>query len=132
MKQFLFIISLLASFSISYAQRPGPPPHRGIPPHIRLKMNEFIDRRLPLNSDEAKKFDPVFQEYLQAWEKNIQESKDDPLMLEKKLADLRLDYRNKFRAIIGDQRSNTVFILQRDFIKEVRALQKERVLRKPI
>ena len=40
---------------------------------IRDKMNEYIQRRLNLNDDEAKKFTPVFLRYFNEWRQTIRE-----------------------------------------------------------
>lgn len=93
---------------------------------IRERMTEFIQKRLDLTKSEADRFGPVYLDYLNDLRKTNQEYKDDRLVLQQKIADLRLRYRDQFKAIIGEKKANEVFTLERDFINEVQRLRDER------
>jgi len=99
---------------------------------IRDKMNEYIQRRLNLNDDEAKKFTPVFLRYFNEWRQTIRENKDLPkLDLQQKVVDLRLKYRVQFRDLLGERRGNQVFNYQDNFIRELRDIRRDRLGNKP-
>ena len=94
---------------------------------IRDKMNEYIQKRLDLTNDEAKKFTPVFMQYFKEWRQTLKDNRDDKLVRQQKLVDLRLRYRTQFRDIIGEKRGNQVFNHQDRFIQELRDLRKNRL-----
>ena len=94
---------------------------------VRDKMSEYIQERLDLSKDEATKFKPVFLRYFKEWRKTIKENRGDKLVLQQKVVDLRLRYRNQFREIMGEQRSNKMFNHQETFIRELKAVRKERL-----
>ena len=95
---------------------------------IRDKMNQYIQERLSLSKSEAEKFSPVFLRYFREWRTTLRESKGEPVLLrQQKIVDLRLHYRDQFKEIIGEKRSNEVFDHQQHFIKGMRDLQQERL-----
>ena len=47
-------------------------------------------------------------------------------MLNQKIADLRLRYRDQFKAIIGEKRSNEVFVHEREFIQKAKEERDQR------
>ncbi|OQY93414.1 MAG: hypothetical protein B6D37_11410 [Sphingobacteriales bacterium UTBCD1] len=101
---------------------------------IRDKMSEFIQRRLDLSNAEAKKFTPVFLRYFHEWRSTLKEFKGNPdrLLLQQRIVDLRLRYRDEFKDIIGEKRSNQVFDEQQRFIQGVRKMREgERLEGKP-
>ena len=92
MKQFLLILSLLfVTSSFLFAQEDDDNDGNE---KIRDKMNEYIQKRLNLSDDEAKKFTPVFLRYFKEWRQTIRENRGDKLMLQQKIVDLRLRYQN--------------------------------------
>lgn len=93
---------------------------------LRDKMMDYIQTKLSLSKSEIEKFRPVFMDYLKEMRTTKQEHKDDPLVLQQKIAELRLRYRDKFKPIIGEQKSNDVFKHERDFIEQVRKEVQER------
>ena len=99
---------------------------------IRDKMNEYIQKRLNLSNDEAKKFSPVFLRYFKEWRQTIKENKGDKLILQQKVIDLRLHYRPQFREIIGENRGNNVFGQQDNFIRELRDIRRDRLGDRPL
>ena len=95
---------------------------------IRDKMSQYIQERLNLSKSEAEKFSPVFLRYFREWKMTLRESKGEPVLLrQQKIVDLRLRYRDQFKEIIGEKRSNEVFDHQQRFIQGMRDLQRERL-----
>ena len=94
---------------------------------IRDKMSQYIQERLNLSRSEAEKFSPVFLRYFKEWRTTLRTTKDEPVILrQQKIVDLRLRYRDQFKPIIGEKRSNEVFDHQQGFIREMEVLQLER------
>ena len=93
---------------------------------IRERMTEYIQKRLSLSKPEADKFGPVFLDYFNQLRKTNQEYKGDKLVLQQKIVELKLNYRNQFKTIVGEKKSNDVFIYERDFINEIKAIRTER------
>lgn len=124
MQKILLILSLLFTSSLTVLAQDDPD-HDGND-RIRDKMNEYIQKRLNLSNDEAKKFSPVFLRYFQEWRKTIRENRGDKLVLQQKIVDLRLRYRTQFREILGEKRGNQVYNHQERFIQELRSIRKER------
>ena len=122
MKRILYILSFLCVFTTaSFAQDDDDQGGR-----VRERMTEYIQKRLSLSKSEAEKFGPVFLDYFNQLRKTNQEYKGDRLVLQQKVAELKLNYRNQFKTIVGDKKSNDVFIYERDFIKELQAIRNER------
>ncbi len=124
MKRFLLILSLfLATGFHSFAQEGDDDDNTET---VRDKMTEYIQQKLNLNDAETKQFKPVFVKYFKEWRSTIQTNKGDKVLMQQKLGDLQLRYRDQFKNIIGLERSNKVFTHQRDFIQEVRRLRLQR------
>lgn len=121
MKRFL-LICYLTVFSIfgAYSQ------DEGQNEQIREKMSEFIQKRMNLSKAEAEKFNPIFFRYFQDWRKTLNDNKNDRLVLQQKVAELRLRYRNEFKDVIGEKRSNEIYKQQEVFIRELRQLKQQR------
>lgn len=98
---------------------------------IRDKMTEFIQRRLNLSKGEAEKFSPVFLRYFHDWRSTLKEFKGNPdrLLLQQKIVNLRLRYRDEFKGIVGDKRSNQIFIEQQRFVDGVRKMRENQQLK---
>ena len=95
---------------------------------IRDKMSQYIQERLNLSKAEAEKFSPVFLRYFKEWRMTLKTTKDEPVILrQQKIVDLRLRYRDQFKEIIGEKRSNEVFDHQQRFIQGIRQLRQERL-----
>ena len=124
MKSVLIIFSLfiLAGTSL-FAQQDDKGNER-----IRDKMSQYIQERLSLSKSEAEKFSPVFLRYFRDWRVTLRESKGEPSLLrQQKIVDLRVRYRDQFKEIIGEKRSNEVFDHQQHFIQGMKDLQRERL-----
>lgn len=121
MKKILYILSffvLLASSSFAQDEAGG---------KIRERMQEYLQNRLGLSKGEADKFGPVFLNYFNDLRKTNQDFRGDRLILQQKVAELRLRYRDQFKSIMGDQKSNDVFKYERDFVEEVHKIRQERM-----
>ena len=94
---------------------------------IRDKMTEFIQRRMNLTKNEAERFAPVFLRYFRDWRDAIQQNRGDRLILQQKIIELRLRYREDFKVILGESRSNDIYKQQDIFMKELRTLKEERI-----
>ena len=94
---------------------------------IRQKLSEYIQQKLNLSKSESESFEPVFMEYFNELRKTNQQNRGDRLVLQQKIAELRLRYRDQFKPIIGEKRSNDVFAYEREFIREAADLRKERM-----
>jgi len=124
MKRILIILSL---FMLASAKLIAQDDDNGNE-RIRDKMSQYIQERLNLSKSEAEKFSPVFLRYFREWKTTLRESKGEPVLLrQQKIVDLRLRYRDQFKEIIGEKRSNEVFDHQQRFIQGMRDLQRERL-----
>ena len=94
---------------------------------VRQKMTEYIQQKLSLSRQEAERFGPIFLEYFKELRKTNQDFKGDRLVLQQKIVELRLKYRDQFKPVIGEKRSNEVFTYEREFIKEVKELRQDRL-----
>lgn len=122
MKRILYILSFLVLSITSFAQEDDGPGSK-----VRERMTEYIQQRLNLSKSEAERFGPVFLNYFNDLRKTNQEYRGDRLVLQQKTAELRLNYRNQFKNIMGEKRSNDVFTYERDFIDEVKKIRLERM-----
>ena len=122
MKKILYILGfLIFTATTSIAQE-----DEGQGSKIRERMTEFIQKRLSLSKPEAEKFGPVFLNYFNELRKTNQEYKGDRLVLQQKIVELRLNYRNQFKTIVGERKSNDVFVYEREFINEIKEIRNER------
>jgi hypothetical protein len=118
MKQIFYLLIFLFSLQRAVAQDDGD--------KVRERMTEYIQKRLNLSKDEAGRFGPVFMNYFNELRQTTQSFKADKLVLQQKVVDLRLRYRDQFKNIVGDKKSNDVFTYERDFIDEVKKLRDDR------
>jgi len=124
MKRILVILSLFMLASVKLIAQDDDNGNE----RIRDKMSQYIQERLNLSKSEAEKFSPVFLRYFREWKMTLRESKGEPVLLrQQKIVDLRLRYRDQFKEIIGEKRSNEVFDHQQRFIQGMRDLQRERL-----
>ena len=92
---------------------------------IRDKMREFIQRRLNLTRNEAERFSPVFVRYFREWRQTLRENKNDVLVRQQRIAELRIRYRTEFKDIVGEKRSNEIFRKQEEFIDGLQKMRAE-------
>ena len=123
MKKILYTLSCILLLSTaSYAQD-----DRGNGDRIRERMTEYLQERLNLSKNEAERFGPVFMQYFNDLKNTNQQYRGDRLVLQQKIVDLRLRYRDQFKNIMGEKRSNDVFTYEREFVNEVKEIQKQRL-----
>jgi hypothetical protein len=91
------------------------------------RMQEYLQKKLNLSKSEAERFSPIFLNYFNDLKETNQEFKGDRLRLQKEIIDLRLRYREQFKPIMGEKRSNDVFVYEREFIKQVQDLHEQRL-----
>ena len=123
MKKILYIFTfVLVLNSVSYAQDDGGEKLRG-------KMIEYIQNKLGLSKAEAEKFQPVFLDYLKEMRTTRQQFRgdEDKLRLQQKIIDLRIRYRDQFKTIMGEKRSNEVYKYERDFIEHAKIELQDRL-----
>ncbi|HEY9364951.1 MAG TPA: hypothetical protein VIQ00_16930 [Chitinophagaceae bacterium] len=127
MKRIVLIISLFAFTGMhAFSQQEDKGNDK-----IREKMSEFIQQRMNLSKAEAEKFNPIFLRYFREWRNTLKENKNDKLILQQRIVELRLKYRNEFKDVIGEKRSNDVYKQQEIFIRELRQLKQDRQHDKP-
>jgi len=123
MKQILYIFTFLLLGASAFAQDDDGRSND----KIRERMTEYIQKRLNLSKGEADRFTPVFLNYFNELRQTNQSFKGDKLVLQQKIVDLRIRYRNQFKPIMGEKRSNDVFKYEHDFVDEVKQLRQERM-----
>lgn len=101
---------------------------------IRDRMIEYIQDRLGLSRNESEKFAPVFLRYFQEFRQIRQQNRDDKLILQQKIIDLRIRYRDQFRQIMDEPRANKVFVYEDEFRRkaiQILETRKDRLGGKP-
>lgn len=125
MKLFLYALCLMLSLhTASFAQDD----ERDDGGKVRKSMTEYMQKRLGLSKSETERFESVFLNYYNELRRTTQENRGDKLVLQQKIVDLKLRYRDQFKIIMGEKRSNDVFMYERDFVEEVKELRKERLM----
>ena len=120
MKKLFYILFFLFTAHISFAQDDQLGSGR-----LKEKMVEYIQNKLGLSKAEAERFQPVFLDYLREMRKVKDEG--DPLLRQQKVVDIRIRFREQWKPIVGEKRSNEVFNYERDFVQEVQRIRKERM-----
>ncbi|RYZ22004.1 MAG: hypothetical protein EOO16_10805 [Chitinophagaceae bacterium] len=122
MKRFFYILIFSLSLATTAgAQQDGPGAR------VRERMREYLQNRLSLSRAESERFAPVFINYFNELRSINQQYRGDRLVLQQKIVDLRLRYRDQFRPIMGEKRSNDVFVYEHDFVDEVKRIREERM-----
>ena len=116
MKRILYIFLLASLGSSSFAQDN----HEDAGGRLREKMVGYIQNKLGLSKAEAEKFQPAFMDYLNDMRSTRQQFKADHMLLQQKVAELRVHYRDQFKSIIGESRSNEVFKHEREFVEQAK------------
>ena len=116
MKKYLLILSLLILTGITAFAQDDNDDRGG---KLQEKMREYIQKRLNLTRNEAEKFSPIFLRYISEFRRTHKENINDRPVLQLKVAELRVRYRNEFRQILDEQRANKVYEYERDFREKV-------------
>jgi hypothetical protein len=123
MKKIFYTILILFTMKAAFAQDEKPGAAR-----LKEKMVEYIQDKLGLNKSEAERFQPLFMDYLRQLRTTKQEYKDDRLVLQQKIIEARLRFREQVKPVIGEKRSNDVFTYEREFVEKVQDVKNERLL----
>ena len=116
MKKIIYLLLLFFTIQPVFAQDDKPGEGR-----LREKMVEFIQAKLGLSRIEAEKFQPVFVNYFQELKRTNKEFRGQGLELQQKIVEVRLRYREQFKPILGEKRSNEVFEHEREFVQKVKS-----------
>lgn len=116
MKKIFYILFFFFSFHCAFAQDDQDPGGAG---KLKERMVEFIQNKLGLNKSEAERFQPMFMDYLRQLRDTKQQFKSDRLVLQQKIIDVRLRFREQVKPVIGEKRSNDVFTYEKEFVQKV-------------
>jgi len=112
MKKYLLILSLFILTGVTAFAQDDNDDRGG---KLQERMREYIQKRLNLTRNEAERFSPVFLRYIMELRQTHRENIGDKPVLQLKIAELRVRYRNEFKQIIDEQRANKVYDYQREF-----------------
>jgi len=117
MKKIILILSLIILVcSSAFAQDNNEADQGG---KLQQRMREYVQKRLNLSRNEAEKFSPIFLRYIVDLRRTHRENITDKPLLQLKVAEIRVQYRNEFRQILDEPRANKVFECQREFENKV-------------
>jgi hypothetical protein len=129
MKKFFIILCMLVSTGLTVAaQDTEETDDRG--GKLQQRMKEYIQKRLGLSRNESEKFSPIFLRYIMELRKTHRDNRHDKPLMQLRVAELRIRFRNEFKQIMDEQRANKVYEYQREFENKVREEIKERRLDK--
>ncbi len=123
-KLFLIFTLMLSGLSFLHAQEEDVA-NRMQDDRLRSGMKLYIHQRLAVTDEEAKKFDPLLEKYLDDLRKAHTDN-PDPLVRQQKKAEVRLRYRDEFKPIIGEKRANRVFLEEQGFRRQIRIFLQNR------
>ncbi len=129
MKKILLVWMVWAmGITLSTAQEPGPagPGHS-----IEAIKIAYMTKQLGLNAEEAQRFWPVYNKYMDEVKRARRENRSDELAFEEKVLNVRKQYRGEFGKVFNDEaRANKVFQCDKNFGMMMREeWQKRRQLR---
>lgn len=116
----MFVLPGFAALAQQGDQQPGPEASK-----IGERMREYIQDKLSMSRGEAEKFSPVFMRYFREFVVTHRQFREDKLILQQKIVELRLRYRTEFRQVLDEQRANKVFVVEDKFRLEVMEAIKE-------
>lgn len=113
MKKYLFIlfVSVFTSFT-GFAQEEEVEDKGG---KLLERMQLYIQKRLNMTKSESERFSPIFLRYISELRRTHRENKGDRPMLQLRVAEIRVKFRNEFRQVVDEQRANRVFQHQKEF-----------------
>ena len=129
MKKILLVWMVWAmGITLSTAQEPGPagPGHS-----IEAIKIAYMTKQLGLSAEEAQRFWPVYNKYMDEVKRARRENRSDELAFEEKVLNVRKQYRGEFGKVFNDEaRANKVFQCDKTFGMMMREeWQKRRQLR---
>ncbi len=87
----------------------------------------FLTKELNLTSEDAQKFWPVYNAYLDELKKTKKDAKDDVLAFEERALAVKKKYSLEFKRILqSDERANKVFLADRNFTAFIKKELQER------
>ncbi len=118
MKKYLFIlfVSLFTSLT-GFSQEEEVEDKGG---KLLERMQLYIQKRLNMTRSEAEKFSPIFLRYISELRRTHRENKGDRPVLQLRVAELRVRFRNEFRQVVDEQRANRIFQHQKEFEDKIR------------
>lgn len=125
----LIILILLFFINVIQAQSPS-----ARPATVQALKIAFLTKDLNLTADEAQKFWPVYNSYIEDLKKLKKDSKEEVLVFEERSLVIKKKYNQDFKKILlSDERANKVFLADRNFAmfikKELMDRQRLRSLR---
>ena len=114
MKRFFLILSIVLASACAVMAQDEELPEDGSN-KLQQRMALYIQKRLGLTKAESEKFSPIFLRYIVELRKTHRENRADRPMLQLKVAELRIRFRNEFRQIMDEKRANQVYDFQREF-----------------
>lgn len=128
MKKYLLILTfIIAGTFTGFAQEDETDTQMG---KLQEKMQQYIQKRLNLSKSESEKFAPIFLRYVTELRKVHQENRTDRPMLQLKVAEVRVRFRDEFRQVMDVKKANKVFIVEKEFIEVVKNEWAERKMQK--
>lgn len=129
MKKILLVWMVWAmGITLSTAQEPSPagPGHS-----IEAIKIAYMTKQLGLSAEEAQRFWPVYNKYMDEVKRARRENRSDELAFEEKVLNVRKQYRGEFGKVFNDEaRANKVFQCDKNFGMMMREeWQKRRQLR---
>lgn len=119
MKKFLLFLFTLSSFLMVNAQKKGNGEEK-----IKALKIAFITQKLDLKASEAQRFWPVYNLYEEEVIKLRKTNNGDVIERDEKLLNIRKKYKVQFEKIIGDERTNKLYVVEGEFrnilIKQLR------------
>ena len=125
MKKYLTILIffITATFSVIAQEDDQPGGNAG---RLQQRMKEYVQKRLGLSTSESEKFSPIFLRYIVELRRTHRDNKDDKPMMQLRVAEVRVRFRNEFKQVLDEQRANKVFEYQREFENRIRSEIMER------
>lgn len=131
MKKLLFILTLIISTSLACFAQDDDDAANDRMGKLQEKMQQYIQKRLNMSKDESEKFTPIFIRYITELRKTHRDFKTDRPMLQLKIAELRVKFRDEFKPVFGEQRANRIFQHQKEFeIKVIEEIRERRLQNK--
>lgn len=134
----LMLIGAVAVTASAQDKQPAPKPkHEAMHqpgPRVNAEALKvaFVTRQLNLTVEEAQKFWPVHNSYMDELKKARVENKDNELAFEEKALAIRKKYNVDFKKILNsDERANKVLKLEKDFNNMMRKELVERMKKNP-
>lgn len=126
MRRLIFLLVCSIAATPLWAQPPGP--EEGGPPDPKLpeRMSIYIQNNLEMTPAEREKFDPTFKKYMKDFAKVHRENREDRLVMQQQMIELRLKYRKDLRQLFGEKKADRIFLEEDRFRQEVSRMIRER------